>query len=153
MNFENTRRAFLKTAAKFTALATAGSIIGITTTTTAFGHEENRSATRRETTTDEGIYLVSMRANLFDKPRQLELRPDQYSEIVDFGASGSYRIKITPVKKMTQLGKGYVLMLTDVNGKQLDSMNIVDSTTATFSRYGVQIHMISFQAAQSATGS
>lgn len=145
MTRNNSRRAFLSGAVKASALAISGSLLS----GQAFG-----ARAKLETPQDAAqnpllweTYLISVSANLFEAPKYLELQANKYSDPIDLGERGIYRVKIVRSERPTAFGQGYVLTLGDLHGKELDTKNVVNSTTAIFRRYGVQVHMVTFQVA------
>jgi len=145
MTRNNSRRAFLSGAAKASALAISSSLLG----GQAFGtqtHPAPSPAAPQNPLLWE-TFLISVSANLFEAPKHLELHANEYSDPIDLGERGIYRVKIVRSERPTNFGQGYVLTLGDQHGKELDTKNIVNSTTAIFRRYGVQVHMVTFQVA------
>jgi hypothetical protein len=136
---KNSRRAFISKAVKASALVIPGSLLGFQ----AFGTEVKPVKTQDALLWE--AYLISVSANLFDAPRHLELQANEYSDPIDLGERGIYRIKIERSETPTVFGQGYVLTLGDISGNALDTKNVVNSTTAIFRRYGVQVHMVTFQ--------
>jgi hypothetical protein len=147
------RRKFLKSAAAAAAVAAA-----TVATLPSFAHADQQQdgslpgdGPKLETSSTQ-VFKITVRADLSGSGVDLELQPGQLSEPVDLGNKGVFRVSCTPLNRATPFGPVYSLALTDVNGNAVAQMNIGSNTTATFTRLGVQVYMLSFDASAQNTG-
>jgi hypothetical protein len=92
------------------------------------------------------IFETTVRNNLFDPPKHVELQLGVASKEILFRDSSAYRLTIFPTHKKPVLGNIiYKLVLSDAKGRKLDEMNVGSNTTATFRRFGVQVYILSVQ--------
>lgn len=143
----SSRRKFLKSAAAATtAAAMAGMIAPI-----AYAGNGRSAAQPVDESNDfkvspTQVLKVTVRGNLTGSEVDLELKPGQLSDPIDLGEKGIFRVSCTPLKKSSPFGPVYSLVLTDINGKLAEQMNIGSNTTATFTDLGVQVYLLSFDA-------
>lgn len=93
------------------------------------------------------LYLVNVRSSLYEMGTQMELIPGEPSELIHTADRGNFRVKITPTDRASRFGKVYDLTLMDEHHNKLASMFIGNATSATFRKYGILIHMTTFQSA------
>ncbi|MBB5878222.1 MULTISPECIES: hypothetical protein [Xanthomonas] len=93
------------------------------------------------------IFAVQVLGDLRQPSTDLQLIPGQLSEPLALKGNGTYRVKISPTEITTRFGPIYRLTLADAQGTPLEEMNIGSDTTATFSRYGVQVYALSIEQA------
>lgn len=92
-------------------------------------------------------FAVHVLGDLRQPSTDLQLIPGQLSEPLALKGNGTYRVKISPTDITTRFGPIYRLTLADAQGAVLEEMNIGSDTTATFSRYGVQVYALSIEQA------
>ncbi|EKU23663.1 MULTISPECIES: hypothetical protein [Xanthomonas translucens group] len=92
-------------------------------------------------------FAVQVLGDLRQLSTDLQLIPGQLSEPLALKGNGTYRVKISPTDITTRFGPIYRLTLADAQGMPLEEMNIGSDTTATFTRYGVQVYALSIEQA------
>lgn len=137
------RRRFLKVTSALGAAALIGLPLGFST---AKASDTNAPVLSNAQLVTSQVFHVKIRGNLYDSPVDIDAYPGVLSGPLQIKGRGSVRIRVTPAQAVNpKFGPVYLLTITDLNGKLLDSMKIGSNTTATFQDIGLQVYLISVQ--------
>ena len=91
------------------------------------------------------VFAIRATNNLHEPPVQVQIGPEEVSPPLRLSGGFTYRVKVSPLERVTRFGKAYRLQLLDGEGRRIDEMNVGSNTTATFQRFGVQVYVLSLR--------
>lgn len=109
----------------------------------SLAHSKQEASAMSTLPSGREIIDVSIRGDLFSPPVAVQLSPGMWSDVIHLHGRGAYRVRVTPLRVDPRFGEVFALTLGDLNGREIDRMNVGNSTTATFAAFGVQVYLVS----------
>jgi hypothetical protein len=88
------------------------------------------------------LMQVSLRGNLYDPPKSVELTLGAWSDPIPLKGNGTFRVKLVQDTEGSHLwGPVFTFVLADLDGKELGRIGLGNNATGTYSSIGVQAYV------------